>query len=227
MQASSNGWPRWSASSKRPRSVSIFRSTCAARPSNRGCGGRCARFRPARPPVTRKSPAASARQNRCARWRTLAPRTRLRSPFPAIGSCATTARSPAIAGASSASAPCSNVKRDHSGAFRGPGASPPAVAERVAALDWKRIAAELDAHGCAVAAAMLSPAECEALAALYASEDRFRSRVVMARHGFGRGEYKYFAYPLPGVVAALRTELYPELAFIANRWNEMMKIEVR
>jgi len=119
------------------------------------------------------------------------------------------------------------VKRDHSGAFRGPGASPPAVAERVAALDWKRIAAELDAHGCAVAAAMLSPAECEALAALYASEDRFRSRVVMARHGFGRGEYKYFAYPLPETVAALRTGLYPELALIANRWNEIMKIGVR
>ena len=119
------------------------------------------------------------------------------------------------------------MKRDHNGAFRGPGASPPAVAERVAALDWKRIAAELDAHGCTVAAAILSPAECEALAALYASEDRFRSRVVMARHGFGRGEYKYLAYPLPEVVAALRTALYPELALIANRWNEIMRIDVR
>ena len=119
------------------------------------------------------------------------------------------------------------MKRDHNGAFRGPRASPPAVAERVAALDWKRIAAELDAHGCALAAAILSPAECEALAALYASEDRFRSRVVMARHGFGRGEYKYFAYPLPEAITALRTALYPELALIANRWNEIMKIEVR
>ena len=119
------------------------------------------------------------------------------------------------------------MKRDHSGAFRGPGASLPAVAERVAALDWKRIAAELDAHGRALAAAILSPAECEALAALYASEDRFRSRVVMARHGFGRGEYKYFAYPLPEVVAALRTALYPELALVANRWNEIMRIDVR
>jgi hypothetical protein len=101
------------------------------------------------------------------------------------------------------------------------------VAGRVAALDWKGIAAELDAHGCALAAAILSSAECEALAALYASEDRFRSRIVMARHGFGRGEYKYFAYPLPEVVAALRTALYPELALIANRWNEIMRIEVR
>jgi len=119
------------------------------------------------------------------------------------------------------------VKRDHNGAFRRRDASPPAVAGRVAALDWKRIAADLDAHGCALAAAILSPAECEALAALYASEDRFRSRVVMARHGFGRGEYKYFAYPLPEAIAALRTALYPELALIANRWNEIMKIEVR
>jgi hypothetical protein len=119
------------------------------------------------------------------------------------------------------------VKRDHSGAFRGPGATPPAVAGRVAALDWETIAAELDTQGCAVAAAILSPAECEALAALYASEERFRSRVVMARHGFGRGEYKYLAYPLPELVAALRTALYPELALIANRWNEIMRIEVR
>ena len=94
-------------------------------------------------------------------------------------------------------------------------------------LDWERTAAELDAQGCAVAAAILSPAECEALAALYASEDRFRSRVVMARHGFGRGEYRYFAYPLPEVVAALRTALYPKLAGIANRWNEAMGIEAR
>jgi hypothetical protein len=116
------------------------------------------------------------------------------------------------------------VKRDHNGAFRGPGPSPPAVAERVAALDWETIAADLDAQGCALAAALLSPAECEALAMLYASEDRFRSRVVMARHGFGRGEYKYFAYPLPETVAALRTALYRRLAGIANRWNEAMGI---
>jgi uncharacterized protein len=118
------------------------------------------------------------------------------------------------------------VKRDHNGAFRGPGASPPAAAARIAALDWEAIAADLDAQGCALATAILSPAECEALAALYAS-DRFRSRVVMARHGFGRGEYKYFAYPLPEVVAALRRALYARLAGIANRWNEAMGIDVR
>jgi uncharacterized protein len=118
------------------------------------------------------------------------------------------------------------VKRDPNGALRGPGASPPAAVARIAALDWKAIAADLDAQGCALAAAILSAAECEALAALYAS-DRFRSRVVMARHGFGRGEYKYFAYPLPEVVAALRRALYARLAGIANRWNEAMGIDVR
>ena len=106
-------------------------------------------------------------------------------------------------------------------------ASVPAVAERVAALAWQRIAADLDAHGCAVATALLSPAECVALAKSYAAEDLFRSRIVMARHGFGRGEYKYFAYPLPEVVADLRTALYPHLSGIANRWNVAMGISVR
>src|SRR2546430_16285315 len=101
------------------------------------------------------------------------------------------------------------------------------VTTAVAALDWKTIAADLDAQGCALATRILSPGECETLAACYASEDRFRSRVVMARHGFGRGEYKYFAYPLPEVVAALRRALYARLAGIANRWNEAMGIDVR
>ncbi len=97
----------------------------------------------------------------------------------------------------------------------------------VAALDWPRIASDLDAQGNAVMEALLTRAECEAIAALYAREDLFRSRVVMARHGFGRGEYKYFAYPLPGLVAALRRRLYAHLAPIANRWNEAMKVDVR
>jgi len=101
------------------------------------------------------------------------------------------------------------------------------VTERIAALDWPGIAAALDAHGCAVVKALLSPEACAALAASYELEDAFRSRVVMARHGFGSGEYKYFAYPLPPVVGELRAAMYPPLAGIANRLNEAMGIEVR
>src|SRR5947208_10910144 len=97
-----------------------------------------------------------------------------------------------------------------------------AIAERVASLDWQRLATDLDTHGCAVAGAVLSPAECQVLAESYAEEGLFRSRIVMARHGFGRGAYKYFAYPLPDVVARLRRALYPPLSSIANRWNETL-----
>ena len=103
----------------------------------------------------------------------------------------------------------------------------PAVAKRVAALDWRDIAARLDADGYAIANAMLSPDECASLAAGYDADDRCRSRVVMARHGYGSGEYKYFAYPLPEMVAGLRAVLYPRLAVIANRWNETMGVDVR
>ena len=92
------------------------------------------------------------------------------------------------------------------------------IAERVAALDWTRIGQELDQGGCAVTGPLLTAAECTALAAGYAEEGGFRSRVVMARHGFGRGEYKYYAYPLPGLIAGLRGALYPPLAEVANRW---------
>ena len=101
------------------------------------------------------------------------------------------------------------------------------VAKRVAALDWRDIAARLDADGYAIIDAMLSPDECASLAATYDADDRFRSRVVMARHGYGSGEYKYFAYPLPETVAGLRTALYPRLATIANRWNETMGMDAR
>jgi hypothetical protein len=94
-------------------------------------------------------------------------------------------------------------------------------------LDWSAIGAELDARGHAVMNGVLAAGECEALAAQYSQEAAFRSRVVMARHGFGRGEYKYFAYPLPGLVADLRSALYPPLSAIANRWNEAMGIDVR
>jgi hypothetical protein len=98
---------------------------------------------------------------------------------------------------------------------------------RVAALDWAGIAAELDAHGSAVVASLLAPAQCAALADLYPADAPFRSRVVMARHGFGQGEYKYFAYPLPAVLAVLRASLYPPLSRVANRWNEAMGMAVR
>ncbi|MBX9592155.1 MAG: 2OG-Fe(II) oxygenase [Hyphomonadaceae bacterium] len=103
----------------------------------------------------------------------------------------------------------------------------PARRSSRAAIDWGQVAAELDAHGCATVGPLLSPGDCGAISGLYASEVPFRSRIVMARHGFGRGEYKYFAYPLPTRVADVRTRLYPELAKIANRWNEQMGIAVR
>jgi hypothetical protein len=99
--------------------------------------------------------------------------------------------------------------------------------QRVAALDWPAIAAALDANGCATTEALIGAQDCAALAGLYGSDALFRSRVVMARHGFGRGEYKYFAYPLPDIVATLRAALYLPLAEIANRWNEKMGIAVR
>ena len=90
---------------------------------------------------------------------------------------------------------------------------------RVDDYDWPRIAQDLDAHGWALLPKILTAQECAAMSGLYADEALFRSHVVMARHGFGRGEYKYFAYPLPDKVLALRTALYPHLAPIANRWS--------
>jgi uncharacterized protein len=101
------------------------------------------------------------------------------------------------------------------------------IADRIAAVDWTRTGEELDAHGSAVARAVLSPEECEHLAGLYAADAPFRSRIVMGRHGFGRGEYKYFAYPLPDLIQELRTALYPPLADIANRWNEALGSDAR
>jgi len=98
------------------------------------------------------------------------------------------------------------------------------VPAAVNALDWAHIASELDAQGVAVIGPVLTRQQCEELAAVYADDRRFRSRIIMARHGFGRGEYKYFAYPLPGRILALRTALYPPLAEVANRWNAAMGI---
>src|SRR6058998_3049052 len=103
----------------------------------------------------------------------------------------------------------------------------PRLEARIAGLDWEQLSAQLNAHGCATTEALLSAEECAALAESYTADALFRSRVVMARHGFGRGEYKYFAYPLPELVAALRGALYPPLADIANRWNEAMAIGLR
>jgi hypothetical protein len=101
-----------------------------------------------------------------------------------------------------------------------------AVAERVNAFDWERAAAELNAGGHAVLEGILSPAECRDIASLYEQEALFRSRVIMARHGFGRGEYKYFRYPLPELIAAARTAAYRRLAPIANRWNRAMEVNI-
>ncbi len=103
----------------------------------------------------------------------------------------------------------------------------PALDARLAAIDWTALAAALDAEGWAVVPGLLDGAECDGLAARYDAPEGFRSHVVMARHGFGRGEYRYFAYPLPGPVAALRSALYARLAPVANRWHERMGIDVR
>ena len=93
---------------------------------------------------------------------------------------------------------------------------------RLAAVDWYAAAQSLDAHGCATIPALIAPAQCTALTAMYDERERFRSRVVMERLRFGVGEYKYFAMPLPPIVAALRTAIYPHLAPIANRWLRAM-----
>ena len=100
-------------------------------------------------------------------------------------------------------------------------------AERVAAIDWPGLSRDLDDRGNAVIEGLLSASECREVAGWYANDALFRSRVVMASHGFGRGEYKYFYYPLPPLVATLRETLYPHLAPIANRWNEELGIETR
>jgi len=107
-------------------------------------------------------------------------------------------------------------------------AIPPSAAlsaeARVAGYDWQAITGELDNFGCAILPELLSAEECNAIAALYPDESHFRSRVVMARHGFGKGEYRYFRYPLPDLIGGLRTVIYPHLADLANRWNERMGI---
>ncbi|RZL09549.1 MAG: proline hydroxylase [Rubrivivax sp.] len=114
-----------------------------------------------------------------------------------------------------------------SGALPAPQAVAATVMTSAGAQDWPGIEAALHAEGHAVLPGLLSPDQSQALAALYDEAGRFRSRVVMARHGFGQGEYQYFAYPLPEPVAALRQALYPRLAPLANHWNEVMGLAVR
>jgi hypothetical protein len=102
-----------------------------------------------------------------------------------------------------------------------------AMLERDGALDWPALAGELDAHGCAVARSVLTAAECDSLASMYRTDGPFRSRVIMSRHGFGRGEYQYFTYPLPALVQELRESLYPPLSALANRWNQELGIDIQ
>jgi hypothetical protein len=102
-----------------------------------------------------------------------------------------------------------------------------AGSERLEQFDWQQIEKDLDSQGNAVLEGLLSPEQCHAIAGLYSNDDLFRSRVVMGRHGFGRGEYKYFNYPLPDLLERLRTGVYPHLVGVANRWNESMGIDTR
>ena len=101
------------------------------------------------------------------------------------------------------------------------------IGVHVAGLDWQAIADELNAHGYAIVPGMLTADECVALAAQYAQPQLYRSRIVMARHGFGSGEYQYFRYPLPSMISALRQSLYGPLAAIANHWHEVMGMDQR
>jgi hypothetical protein len=105
--------------------------------------------------------------------------------------------------------------------------APAALADRIDALDWDAIARRLDGEGFATSGPLLSAAECAALAALYDRPTGFRSRVVMQRHGFGQGEYRYFDRPLPAAVQAIRAAAYPRLATVANRWQAALGADRR
>ena len=186
----------------------------------------------ARPRATARSPAASARPRRCGRWRGPARANALAVAIP----CHRVVRNDgALSGLplgrrAQARAAGAGGRRDAAG--RSTGAAPareaPAV-ERVDALDWDRVASDLDAHGCAVLERLLAPERVRARwPRSTRTTDMFRSRVVMARHGFGRGEYKYFSYPLPGAHRrACARRSIRACRPIANRWNEAMGIDVR
>ena len=123
-----------------------------------------------------------------------------------------------------------SIGRGAAGACRmkaGASTSRPGMSATLEAVDWLRVAEDLDGQGWSVLPALLNPAECHATAGLYNRNAVFRSHVVMARHGFGQGEYRYFSYPLPPLVESLRAALYPRLADIANRWHERLGIAVR
>ena len=109
-------------------------------------------------------------------------------------------------------------------ALREPGQTGAAVRQRLEGLDWRNTEAQLDELGHATTGALLTADQCRALARLYDDPARFRSRIDMGRHAFGAGEYQYFAYPLPEIVAALREAAYPRLAPIANRWSEWLGV---
>jgi len=109
----------------------------------------------------------------------------------------------------------------------GSGRTPVNVRQRIGVVDWDRAGQELVQHGNTLLPSLLSAAECQEIAAMYACRAAFRSRVVMARHGYGRGEYQYFSYPLPPLIASLRTALYEALVPTANRWHEAMRIGSR
>jgi len=106
------------------------------------------------------------------------------------------------------------------------GAAHDVLVQRLDAIDWNVVHDDLDAHGYAVIPKLLDATQCAHAVGLYDQADLFRSRVVMERHGYGRGEYQYFAYPLPDALATLRTRVYPHLAPLANRWSQAMKIDV-
>lgn len=102
----------------------------------------------------------------------------------------------------------------------------PLIEAGVAAYNWAKISNALDAHGWSIIERLLTPLQCQAIIGLYDNDQCYRKRVVMAQHGFGQGEYKYFTYPLPGIVAALRTSLYPHLVATANQWAELLRMDV-
>ena len=111
--------------------------------------------------------------------------------------------------------------------FIDPSSADMSAEARIGAYDWTALAGDLNAYGCAVLPKLLTPGECTDTATLYPDESHFRSHVIMARHGFGKGEYRYFKYPLPDLLGGIRSALYPRLAGVANEWNERMGMDQR